>query len=215
MYKVFKNRSDAAMQLLERLRTRELENAVIVAIPRGGVPVGYEIAKALHLPLDIFLSKKIGHPFNPEYAIGSVTMEAAILNGQAASVDQEYIRQQTEKIRHQLQDKYRKFRGSHLPVDLRKKTVVLVDDGVATGNTLLAAIESIRKKMPKAIIVAVPVSPPDTAKKLSRVADVLVCLLITDEFYGVGQFYEDFSQVEDAEVIALLEQQVENMQVSL
>ena len=203
------------MQLTERLKKMELGDAIIVAVPRGGVPLGYEIAKALHWPLDIFLSKKIGHPANDEYAIGSVTLEDVIQNGRSAHIDQAYIRRQTEKIRSQLRERYKKFRGARPPLDLRGKTVILVDDGVATGNTLLAAIESIREKKPEKIVVAVPVSPPDTAKKLSRAADVLLCLLITDEFYGVGQFYEDFSQVEDSEVIALLAQQTEKTQVPL
>lgn len=215
MYKVFQDRKDAAAELVERLSKMELGNAVVVAVPRGGVPLGYEIAKVLQLPLDIFLSKKIGHPANPEYAIGSVTLEGAFLNDRAAAVDPEYIHRQTEKIQRKLRERYKKFRGIHQPLYLWRKTVILVDDGVATGNTLLAAIESLRKKEPKTIIVAVPVSPPDTAEKLSRAADMLVCTLITDEFYSVGQFYKDFSQVEDTEVIALLAQHDENTLVPL
>ncbi|MCK6691749.1 MAG: phosphoribosyltransferase [Thermoanaerobaculia bacterium] len=205
MYKIFKNRTEAAKLLVEKLKKRDTTNAVVLAVPRGGVPVGYEIAKSLHLPLDIFLSKKIGHPYNPEYAIGSVTLEGAVLNGRAANIDLAYIKAQTEKIREQLRERYKKFRGDRPPLDVTGKTVILTDDGVATGNTLFAAIEDLRKKVPARIIVAVPVSPPETAKKLRRLADELICLFTPDDFYGVGQYYEDFGQVEDTEVQALME----------
>ncbi len=205
MYKIFKNRTEAAKRLVEKLKKRDTANAVVLAVPRGGVPVGYEIAKALHLPLDIFLSKKIGHPFDPEYAIGSVTLEDAVLNGRAENIDLAYIEAQTEKIREQLRERYKKFRGDRPPVDVKGKTVILTDDGVATGNTLFAAIEDLRKKAPVRIIVAVPVSPPETAQKLRCKADELICLFTPDDFYGVGQYYEDFRQIEDAEVLALME----------
>lgn len=205
MYKIFKNRTEAAKRLVEKLKQQEIANAVVLAVPRGGVPVGYEIARALHLPLDIFLSKKIGHPYNPEYAIGSVTLEGAVLNGRAADIDLAYIKAQTEKIREQLRERYKKLRGDRPPLDVTGKTVILTDDGVATGNTLFAAIEDLRKKAPARIIVAVPVSPPETAQKLRSLADELICLITPDDFFGVGQYYEDFGQVEDTEVLALME----------
>lgn len=211
MYKIFKNRTEAAKLLVEKLKKRDITNAVVLAVPRGGVPVGYEMAKALHLPLDIFLSKKIGHPYNPEYAIGSVTLEGAVLNGRAANIDLAYIKTQTAKIREQLRERYKKFRGNRPALDVSGKTVILTDDGVATGNTLFAAIEDLRKKAPARIIVAVPVSPPETAKKLRRLADELICLCTPDDFYGVGQYYEDFGQVDDVEVQILLERASETI----
>ena len=214
LYKIFKNRTEAAKLLVEKLKKRDTTNAVVLAVPRGGVPVGYEIAKALHLPLDIFLSKKIGHPYNPEYAIGSVTLEGAVLNGRAANIDPKYIKAQTEKIREQLRERYKKFRGDRPPPDVSGKTVILTDDGVATGNTLFAAIDDLRKKAPAKIIVAVAVSPPETAKKLRRLADELICLYTPDDFYGVGQYYEDFSQVEDTEVMALLAKAADTVEVN-
>lgn len=181
-----------------------ITNGVVLAIPRGGVPVGIEIARVLDLPLDIFLSKKIGHPNNPEYAIGSVTLEEVVLNGRATPIDPVYIKRQTEKIREHLRTQYNQFMCERQPQTLRGKTVILVDDGVATGNTLLGAIAAIRFLQPAAIIVAIPVAPPRTAQKLREVADDLICLLTPDDFYGVGQFYEDFTQVEDEDVLALL-----------
>ena len=204
MDKIFKNRTDAAQQLARRLEKMNLSGAVVLAVPRGGVPVGFEIAKTLQLPLDVFLSKKIGHPDNPEFAIGSVTLESSVLGSRAEYVDPEYLEEQTAAIRRQLRERYRRFRGGRQPLELQGKTVILVDDGVATGNTLFAAIDDIRRKNPAKIIVAIAVAPPEAARKLSQRADELVCLLVADDFYAVGQFYEDFSTVEDEEVTALL-----------
>lgn len=200
----FRNRADAASQLVERLHVLQIANGIVLAIPRGGVPVGYEIAKALHLPLDIFLSKKIGYPDNPEYAIGSVTLDSMALNAEVPGVSPEYIREQTERIRENLRARYKKFRGDQPPLDVRGKTVILTDDGVATGNTLFAAIAALRKQAPEKIIVAVPVAPPDTAEKLEYLADLLVCLMMPYDFHAVGQYYKHFDQVEDEEVLALL-----------
>lgn len=201
----FLNRTEAAKGLAVELQRLHLTNGVVLAIPRGGVPVGFEIAKALHLPLDIFLSKKIGYPDNPEYAIGSVTLDSMALTADAPEVGPEYIREQTELIRQNLQARYKKFRGNQPPLDVRGKTVILTDDGVATGNTLFAAITALRKQNPEKIIVAVPVAPPDTAEKLGGVADVLICLMTPDDFHAVGQYYQDFQQVDDDEVLALLQ----------
>lgn len=205
MYTIYANRTEAAKKLAEILKSFSIKNGIVLAIPRGGVPVGYELARALHLPLDIFLSKKIGHPGNPEYAIGSVTLEDVVLNGHSADVDPDYLRAETESIRRKLQERYNKFAGGRPPLDVKDKTVIITDDGAATGNTIRAAIETLRKKGPASIIVAVPVAPPDTAKALSRLADKWVCLQTPEDFFGVGQFYEDFVQVEDSEVLAILE----------
>lgn len=200
----FLNRAEAASQLVERLRGLQIVNGIVLAIPRGGVPIGHKIAKSLHLPLDIFLSKKIGYPGNPEYAIGSVTLDSMALNAEAPEVRPEYIREQTELIRENLRARYKKFRGDQPPLDIRGKTVILTDDGVATGNTLFAAISALRKQAPEKIIVAVPVAPPDTAERLEYIADVLICLMMPDDFHAVGQYYKHFDQVEDEEVLALL-----------
>lgn len=201
----FLNRTEAAKRLAVELQRLHLTNGIVLAIPRGGVPVGYEIAKVLHFPLDVFLSKKIGYPDNPEYAIGSVTLDSVAFDKNAPVVSPEYLHEQTELIRENLRERYQKFRGDQPPLDVRGKTVILTDDGVATGNTLFAAIDALRKQAPEKIIVAVPVAPPETAEKLGCVADVLICLLKPDDFQAVGHYYDDFQQVEDEEVLALLQ----------
>lgn len=202
---MFNDRIDAAKQLAEKLKKVDIKNGIVLAIPRGGVPIGYEIAKALNLPLEIFLAKKIGHPHNPEFAIGSVTLlGATINNNNVMDIDENYILQQTNKIYKELQERFKKFMGNQKASDLEGKTVVLVDDGVATGSTLIAAIKAIRKCDPQKIIVAVPVSPPETAKKIKEITDEFICLITPEGFLGVGQFYDDFTQVEDNEVIQIL-----------
>jgi putative phosphoribosyl transferase len=200
----FLNRTEAAKRLAAELQRLHLTNGVILAIPRGGVPIGYEIAKSLHFPLDIFLSKKIGHPENPEYAIGSITLDSMVLNSETSNVSDEYIREQTEVIRQNLRERYKKFRGNRPPLHVEGKTVILTDDGVATGNTLFAAITALRKQKPERIIVAVPVAPSETAEKLGLVVDQLVCLMTQEDFQSVGQYYQDFQQVDDEDVLALL-----------
>lgn len=206
MSQIFQDRTHAARLLCEQLKKRKITDGVVLALPRGGVPVGYEIARALHLPLDIFLSKKIGYPGNPEFAVGSVTLEGAVLNSTAAAVDPVYLEEQIVKIRLRLQHQYERYYGNRQPLRLSGKTVILTDDGVATGNTMLAAIQVIRRKdLPARIIVAVPVAPTDVAQKLREAADELICPVITDDFFAIGAFYENFETVEDEEVITYLE----------
>lgn len=204
--KMFKDRIDAAQRLAAKLRHIEIENGIVLAVPRGGIPVGYVIAQALNLPLEIFLSKKIGHPNNPEFAIGSVTLNGTVVNDNVMEADRDYIIRQSNKILGELKEKFKTFMDGKKPADLRGKTVILTDDGVATGSTLISAVEAIRKSSPKKIIIAVPVSPPETARRLGRISDGFICLATPADFFGVGQYYYDFSQVQDEEVIQLLKQ---------
>lgn len=202
---MFINRTDAAMQLAEKLQKYKGEDGVILAIPRGGVPIGYIIAKELKFPLDIILSKKIGHPRNPEYAIGSVSLDGAIIDENVLDVSSEYIRNESERILISLKSKYNYYSGNRKPIDLKNKTVIIVDDGIATGHTIKASVLSVKKHNPKAIIIAVPVAPLATASRLNSIVDEFICVLFPHDFRGVGEFYEDFSQVSDEEVIQLLE----------
>ena len=201
---MFRDRIDAAQRLIEKLKEHRIEDGIVLAVPRGGVPVGYEIAKALRLPLEIFLSKKIGHPNNPEFAIGSVTLNGTVVNENVMGADEEYITGQSKKILRELKERFKTFMGNKKSTDLKGKTIILTDDGVATGSTLISAVESIRKSDPKKIIIAVPVSPPETARILKQLADEFICLYTPSDFFGVGQYYYDFSQVEDEEVVQLL-----------
>jgi predicted phosphoribosyltransferase len=201
----FKNRQEAAMALVEKLKQYKDSDGIILAIPRGGVPIGYTISKKLGLPLEITLSKKIGHPNNPEFAIGSVYLEGVIVDEQITGISKKYIDEESKRLLKILQAKYKLYMGNRKPSDLKDKIVIIVDDGIATGNTIKATIIAIRNSNPKKIIVAVPVAPKDTAIKINDLVDELICLQTPFEFYGVGQFYDDFSQVSDEEVINLLE----------
>lgn len=201
---MFKDRVDAALQLTEKLKKYKNTDGIVLAIPRGGVPIGYIIASELGFPLEIMLSKKIGHPRNSEYAIGSVSLDDVVINENVPDVSMDYIRKESSRILNVLKDKYTFFMGDRKPASLENKTVILVDDGIATGSTIIATLNSIRKKKPKKIIIAVPVAPRMVAEKMQDLVDELVCLSAPSNFSGVGQFYENFSQVSDEEVINLL-----------
>ena len=205
---VLKDRKEAGLLLSEKLKKYQDSNTVILAVPRGGVPVGYEIAKNLHLPMDIVLSKKIGHPFNKEFAIGAVSMDSTIID-KHPDVPEEYVEKEILRLRELLQDKYKFYMGDKEPLDLNKKNVIVVDDGIATGNTLLASIAMLRKKKPAKIIVAVPVLPNDVVNVFQKNTDEFVYLIASKYFRGVGGFYEQFGQVEDDEVIRILKLQTQ------
>lgn len=197
------DRKEAGILLSERLKKYQNSNTIILAVPRGGVPVGYEIGKRLHLPMDIVLSKKIGHPNNKEYAIGAVSMNSMTLK-EHPEVPQRYIEDEVIRLRKLLKEKYELYMGNREPIDIQGKNVIVVDDGIATGNTLLASISMLRKKEPAKIIVAVPVLPADVIPIFQRNADEFVYLIAAKYFRGVGGFYEQFDQVEDEEVIRML-----------
>lgn len=207
---MFADRRHAAQELAGKLaRYKGRENAVILAIPRGGVVIGAVLARELGLPLDVILTKKIGHPSNPEYAIGVVNLGAELLDEEAVErygISRFYIARQIEKIREQLRRRYRLYHGSRPETDLRGKTAIICDDGIATGSTMIAAIRLARREGAGRIVAAVPVGSPESVGALRGLADETVCVLEAEDFAAIGQFYEDFSQVEDAEAIRLLEQ---------
>ena len=200
---ILKDREEAGLLLSEKLKKYQDSNTIILAVPRGGVPVGYEIAKRLNLPLDIVLSKKIGHPFNKEFAIGAVSMDSMIID-EHPDVPNDYVEKEILRQRELLQDKYKLYMGNREPLDVKGKNVIIVDDGIATGNTLLACIEMLRKRKPSKIIVAVPVLPIETVNVFQQKADEFIYLIASKYFRGVGGFYEQFGQVEDEEVISML-----------
>ncbi|MDE1843894.1 MAG: phosphoribosyltransferase [Thaumarchaeota archaeon] len=203
---MFKDRVDAAQKLAKKLVWIKNEHPVILAIPRGGVVTGDVIAKTLGLSLDIIVSRKIGAPYNPELAIGAVVHDGSFFPNSdlinALGVSKEYIgekiSEQLEEIRHRLV----KFRG-RADYDLKDKTVVLVDDGIATGATVFVALDWIKKQKPKEIIVAIPVGPRETIEKLSKMATVVV-LHDPVVFGAVGEFYDSFDQVEDYQVAEIM-----------
>jgi putative phosphoribosyl transferase len=199
----FKNRMEAGQLLAHKLKKYQDSNSIILAIPRGGVAIGYEIAQELHLPLDIVLSKKIGHPNNKEYAIGAVSLDTTILD-EHLEIPREYIQTEMEKLQETMREKYAWYRGDQPPLDVENKNVIVVDDGIATGNTLLACLSMLRKKNPAKIIVAVPVLPSDTVPLFQKNTDEFVYLIASPYFRTVGGFYDQFEQVEDTDVIQML-----------
>lgn len=200
---ILKDRIEAGLLLSEKLKKYQNSNTIILAVPRGGVPVGYVIAKNLHLPLDIVLSKKIGHPNNKEFAIGAVSSDSMILD-EHPNVPQKYIDDEIIRLRKLMTEKYELYVGNRKPMDVEGKNIILVDDGIATGNTLLASIAMLRKKKPAKIIVATPVIPYDTVPVFKKNTDEFVYLMAPEYFSGVSGFYEEFNQVEDKEVIQFL-----------
>lgn len=204
MTPVFANRTDAAHQLAAHLQyLRQAPRGVVLAVPRGGVPMGAIVAKALGWPLEVVLAKKIGHPTQPEYAVGAVSLESVVLTPGVVLPDG-YLHEQVARIRHRLQQRHQTYEGNRPPLVLTGRTVVLVDDGVATGHTLLATVELVRQQAPARLVVAVPVSSLQALGRLQAVADEVVCLLAPPNLQAVGQFYRDFTQVTDEEVIAAL-----------
>ncbi len=213
---MFKNREEAGILLADKLvNYSNKKDTVIVAIPRGGVPVGYQICKKLNLPLEIVLSKKIGHPFNKEYAIGAVTLDSYILSEAVPGISNKYIEKEIKKIRGILKQRQQLFYGSKKTINLKNKTIIIVDDGVATGNTLIASIELIKIAAPIKIIVALPVAPPSALKSIKALSAVYmtICLLEPRSFQAVGQFFEEFKQVDDTQVIDLLKRANANLKI--
>jgi len=207
---MFKDRNDAGRQLAEKLAQYRGQDAVVLALPRGGVVVGREIAKTLGLPLDIVVTRKIGHPNNPEYAIGAVdNMGATILNdAEAATVNQAWL---ADEIKREIQEAMRRvkeYRGNRKPIVISGKTALIVDDGIATGLTMRLAVRSVMAQNPARTVVAVPVAPVETINDLRREADEVIVLEPPEKFLGaVGAHYIEFEQVGDDTVIRLLHQE--------
>jgi len=205
--KLFKNRTEAGKRLASKLRD-VAKNAIILAVPRGGVVVGFEIAHTLNFPLDIIITKKIGAPGNPELAIGAVAEDGTyLLDGglvQMLGVSRSFIEAEIERQKTEIKRRLLTYRGDAPDLRIEGLTVILVDDGVATGSTLKAALRSLKNRGAKSVVVAVPVGPLDTISELQQEADRVVFLSTPDPFYAIGEFYENFEQTTDEEVIELL-----------
>jgi len=205
--KLFKNRTEAGKRLASELRDVG-KNAIILAVPRGGVVVGFEIAHTLNFPLDIIITKKIGAPGNPELAIGAVAEDGTyLLDGglvQMLGVSRSFIEAEIERQKTEIKRRLLTYRGDAPDLRIEGLTVILVDDGVATGSTLKAALRSLKNRGAKSVVVAVPVGPLDTISELQQEADRVVFLSTPDPFYAIGEFYENFEQTTDEEVIELL-----------
>lgn len=206
----FKDRTDAGMrlaQLLEKFADRP--DTVVLGIPRGGVPVASHVAHALHLPLDILLARKLGVPGHEEYAFGAVSVgegchfDHSVIR--SAGITSEKVEEITRAAKAALDQRAKLYRHTRSALPLQGKTVILVDDGIATGSSILAAVRSLRSMNVAHLVVAVPVAPQSTRAWLSSEVDELFVVSEPTDFYAVGQFYEDFGQTTDQEVVALLD----------
>ncbi len=209
---LFTDRREAGMRLAERLLDLKDQHPVILALPRGGIPVGFEVARALAAPLDLVLVRKIGAPEQEELAIGAiadgehpelVTDPDLIAN---LDVSRAYLEHAKSAALREIERRRHAYLGDRPPVDLKGRTAIVVDDGIATGATMLCALRATRWRKPARLVMAVPVAPDRTLEKLGKEADQVVCLEIPPTFFAVGQFYEHFPQLRDAEVTALLDQ---------
>jgi putative phosphoribosyl transferase len=207
---VFIDRHDAGQQLAQRLdRYARLPDTIVLALPRGGVPVGYEVTARIAAPLDVLVVRKLGVPGHPELAMGAIASGGIryvderlikVLGVPRAALDAVEARERLE-----LERRERAFRAGRPPLDVVGKQVILVDDGLATGATMAAAVEAIHTRDPARVVVAVPVAPPETCEMLGERADEMICLVTPGRMYSVGAWYEDFEQTTDAEVRELLD----------
>jgi putative phosphoribosyl transferase len=207
---IYRNRSEAGKHLATRLsQYANRDDVLVLALPRGGVPVAFEVAKALHAPLDIFLVRKLGVPGHKELAMGAIsTGGVRVLNEDVVNyleVPSDVIDAVAADELRELERREREYRGDRPEPDVRGKTVILVDDGLATGSTMRAAVAALRQQNPARIVVAVPVSAPQTCDEYRMGVDEIICAITPEPFYGVGQWYSDFSQTTDEEVRELLE----------
>lgn len=206
---IFKNRRDAGKQLAEKLSEYEGQDDVIVlGLPRGGVPVAFEVAKALNVPLDVFIVRKLGVPGQPELAMGAIASgDIQVMNDSVvrrAGISEAQIEEVSHQEKEELKKREKAYRGARPDIDLQGKTVLLVDDGLATGASMRAAISALREHDPEKIIVAVPTAPPDTCQEFEPEVDQIICLHTPTPFWGVGGSYQNFSQTTNKEVRELL-----------
>lgn len=208
----FRDRADAGRQLARRLEAYAAQDPVVLALPRGGVPVAFEVARELQAPLDLVFVRKIGAPGHAEFGLGAIVDGAqpqVVLNDEALAaldVPRRYIEEETRRQLKEIERRRRHYLSGRRPVDVEGRTVIVVDDGIATGGTVRAALKGLARARPARLVLAVPVAPADTAELLRAEADEVVCLLTPDTFYAVGEHYDDFTQTSDQEVIALLDE---------
>jgi putative phosphoribosyl transferase len=210
MNMIFTNRTEAGQELARHLtKYMSRKDVIVLGLPRGGVPVAFEVATALGAPLDVFVLRKLGVPGHEELAFGAIAsggvrvLDPEIVEGLGISdLDIELV---TAVEKEELKRRERVYRGSRPRLDVKEKTVILVDDGIATGSSMRAAIRAVRQMEPARIVVATPVAPASTCNDLKIEVDELVCVGMPESFFGVGQFYRDFSQVSDEEVNELLD----------
>lgn len=207
---LFRNRADAGRVLAGKLRAwKDRSDVIVLALPRGGVPVGFEVARHLHAPLDVFVVRKIGAPGQEEFAIGAIaTGGVRVINAEAVrmlGLSPQVVDALAQRELRELERRERVYRGDRPPPPVRGRAVILVDDGLATGSTMRAAAQALRQQDPTEIIIAVPVAPAASCEEFRPLVDDIVCAVTPEPFFAVGQWYADFSQTTDDEVHELLE----------
>jgi len=206
----FEDRADAGRKLAAALLHLKTETPIVLALPRGGVPVAFEVAAALAAPLDVVLVRKIGAPRQKELGLGAVVDGShphIVLNEdvvRAVQPGDDYIRQESAREMVEIERRRKLYRPNRPPLDARGRTVIVVDDGIATGGTMKAVLKALRDLQPKKLVLAVPVAPPDSLAEIAPFADDVVVLATPEPFYAVGAYYRDFTQTSDQEVIDLL-----------
>lgn len=206
---LFRDRNEAGRLLAARMGSLKGNgNLLVLGLPRGGIVVAYEVAVALEAPLDVYIARKIGAPHNPELAIGAVASDGTVVLDQnlisRLGVAESYLDAETERQKREIQRRLTVYRGTLSEPEVAGKVVVLVDDGVATGATVRAALKALRLREPEQLVLAVPVGPADTIRQLTDEVDQMVCLYAPEVFWAVGAFYTDFDQTEDDQVVKLL-----------
>lgn len=203
---MFRNRAEAAERLAKELDPCRGGNPLVLGIPRGGVPMARTVADALAGELDVVLVHKIGSPENPEFAIGAVSEDGTVeLRGDhGVGQRKPWLEDEIERQLKTLRERRRSYSSARAPIDPAGRTVIVVDDGAATGATLMMALELLRQRGPEKLVVALAVAPPDTVERLEEIADEVVCLEVPRRFFAVGQYFHEFEQVTDDEVIELL-----------
>jgi putative phosphoribosyl transferase len=208
LYVIFRDRSHAGGEVASMVGHLKGEDCIVLAIPRGGVVVGYEVAKALSCPMDVIVPRKIGAPGQPELALGAVSEDGSVYIDESLArlvgADQRYIDEMVDAELAEIRRRVGVYRGGRPVADVAGKVVILVDDGLATGATVLAAIRHLRRLGPRKIIVAVPVAAKETVEKVGKEADEVLCRYMPRDFYAIGQFYQSFEQLSDDEVLELL-----------
>lgn len=210
---MFRDREDAAVRLAELLRERPLTDPVVLGVPRGGVVIAAVLARMLPAEMDVVLARKLRSPTNPEAALGAIAEDGSVvMNPDAARIVEEYPEYVADEKKRQMAEierRKRLFRSIRPAVSLTGRSVIVTDDGIATGSTMAAALRASRAQRPKELIVAVPVASPDRLSELQPLCDEIVCIAAPEEFWAVGQFYEDFSPIEDSDVVNLLRETVD------
>ena len=208
----FADRTEAGRRLAEALQPFQDQQPVVLALPRGGVPVAYEVAKALRAPLDLVLVRKIGAPFQPELAIGAVVdgeRPELVVNRDVVDeyrIPESYLESERRRQLEEIERRRQLYLAGRARAQVRDRTAIVIDDGIATGATMEAALLATRRADPRRLVLAAPVAPPDTLERLRPKVDEVVCLMVPDFLGAIGSFYRDFRQLDDNEVIALLQQ---------